>query len=254
MKSPYAPNIVPRMIVSPFIDIHTHQPPPFDQQQEQAKMLSIYNLEPEEYGQLEGQAKQPEPFNKNGTGAVHLSAGIHPYHILTEWEINKSLQQLDMLCTQQHIQFVGECGLDRLKGSDLQLQAKTFIKQIDLAEQYHKPLIIHCVRAFDVLIRIEKQHRIKVPAIIHGFHKSPEMALQLYDHGFMLSFGQAILRTESKPSKALVELWNRDLPFFLESDGSGLDIRVIYEAASNLLKISTDTLKDAIFASWKNLI
>ena len=114
--------------------------------------------------------------------------------------------------------------MDRLKGPDLQRQAKTFSAHIDLAEQYRQPLIIHCVRAFDELIIIEKQHKIKVPAI---------------------------MRSESKTAKALEEVWMRRLPFFLETDGSGLDIREIYGAASNLLKISTDTLKDPIFATWE---
>lgn len=245
MKSTHAPDIVPGMIEPPFIDIHTHQPPPLDPQRERAKVISIYNLEPEAYGQLVEQIKE------NGTEAGRFSAGIHPYRILEAKEIEEALQQLDLLCSQQGIQFVGECGLDRLKGPDLQRQAKTFSAQIDLAEQYRKPLIIHCVRAFDELIRIEKQHKIKVPAIIHGFHKSPEMALQLYEHGFILSFGPAIMRSESKTAKALEEVWMRRLPFFLETDGSGLDIREIYGSASNLLKISTDTLKDAIFATWE---
>lgn len=239
---------------SPFIDIHTHQrvsPPPPEGSTE---IIRIYNLEPEEIGPIIAPfAAKSGQEAENTETAARFSAGIHPYRYLKDNELEAALQQLDLLCQKNRIEFIGECGLDRLKGPNLDRQLKTFRSQIDLAEKHQKPLIIHGVRVYDELIRIKKQQGIKVPAIIHGFRKSPETALQLYDHGFILSFGQAIMRRESKTAKALETLWERDLPFFLESDGSGLDIREIYGMASNLLKISTDTLKDAIFASWKKL-
>lgn len=238
MNSPNLPDFDPPHSDSPFIDMHTHQRLPLMENRETAQVISIYNLEPEEYGE-------------KATESLRLSAGIHPYRLLEKKAIEEELQVIERLCAENRIQFIGECGLDSLKGPDLRSQEETFCAHIHLAEQYHKPLIIHCVRAFDALIRIKKRQGIQVPAIIHGYHKSPEMARQLYDHGFILSFGKGMMRPESPTAKALVETWKAELPFFLETDGSGMDIRNVYEAASNLLKTSTDPLKDAIFATWK---
>ena len=84
---------------------------------------------------------------------------------------------------------VGECGLDRLHGADLDTQCAVFAAQVALAEQHRLPLTLHVVRAFDVILRLHKQLRPTTRWTIHGFRGKPALARQLLDAGFDLSFG-----------------------------------------------------------------
>jgi TatD DNase family protein len=47
--------------------------------------------------------------------------------------------------------------------------ASSFEKQLLLAQKYNKPVVIHCVAAFQEVDK--KRLKISVPMIIHGFSK-----------------------------------------------------------------------------------
>lgn len=51
---------------------------------------------------------------------------------------------------------IGECGLDKYSQVDFDIQKQYFIKQIELSELTHKPLIIHCVKAYNELLNLKK--------------------------------------------------------------------------------------------------
>lgn len=124
------------------------------------------------------------------TGEGKLSAGIHP------WNADKADQNvwttLKNWLNDKRIVAIGEVGIDRLRGPQIEIQTDVFERQAELAVEYKLPLIIHCVRAFDILLRIH-QH---TPAfadsqwIVHGFRGKPELAKQLLNCGIDLSFGQ----------------------------------------------------------------
>jgi len=83
--------------------------------------------------------------------------------------------------------FIGECGLDKLASASYQNQLSAFEAQIDLANQFRRPLIIHCVRAVDDLIRLRKKAR--TPWVFHGFRGNPQQMQQLLRAGIDISFG-----------------------------------------------------------------
>jgi TatD DNase family protein len=62
-----------------------------------------------------------------------------------------------------------------------------FIKQIELAIETKKPLMVHCRQAFDDLI-----HILNTPGVIHFFTGTKEDAKKLLDMGFSFSFGGVI--------------------------------------------------------------
>lgn len=115
------------------------------------------------------------------------SMGIHPWDAADTPQ--PDFEQLKQLCADQRIVAIGECGLDRLCDAPLQQQADIFRRQISISEQLQKPLIIHCVRAFDLLLAIHRETRPAQPWIIHGFRQKPALALQLLDRGLHLSLG-----------------------------------------------------------------
>ncbi len=177
-----------------------------------------------------------------------ISIGIHPwYGKLTE--LAKSMNYLKVLAKQDNVKLIGECGLDKLRGEPITNQIQLLEAQLHLAEDLKKPVIIHCVRAFDELIALKKKINPSVPLIIHGFAKKKELALQLINQGFYLSFGAEVLTSEGLVN-TLTQL---DAPFFLETDDAQTDIEVIYAKVAELKKITVDELKDVIFANWKNI-
>lgn len=217
------------------INIHTHNPEKQDNQQ------IIYNLIiPETDEAL-------EIFPDETVPKTWLSAGIHPWYI-NENNQKFQLEKLRQLAKYQEIKLIGECGLDRLKGSPLPLQEEIFIKQIRIAEEVKKPIIIHCVKCFNELISIKKIVRPKVPMILHGFNNNLTIAQTLLEKGFYLSLGTAILQENSNAAQVLQQIPIEKL--FLETDDKEISIAEIYEKASFILKMSIDKLEDVIFANY----
>ena len=112
--------------------------------------------------------------NENIPKDFFFSSGIHPWFCEN---YKTQLKQLENNLSLTNCLAVGECGLDRICKTDLDIQQEVFDAQITLANNYKKPLIIHCVKAFDLLQRSLNQ--IKVPVIIHGFNQNNNILSQL---------------------------------------------------------------------------
>ena len=111
------------------------------------------------------------------------------------------------------------------------MQIAVFEKQIALAEKYQKPLVLHLVAAFDELIEIKKRLKISVPIIIHGFSKNENLAKQLLNNGFYLSFGKYLVRNPE------LESVFKSVPndkFFLETDTIKETLEEVYQALAKL--------------------
>ncbi len=129
---------------------------------------------------------------------------------------------------------IGECGLDKLCETSFDLQTRTFRQMIELSEQYEKPLIIHCVKAFDELISLKKEYLPKQPWVIHGFRGNPIQAKQLIQQGFCLSFGPK----HNIETIKNVPLW----AVFTETDDSDCSIDEVYRLVASELNISVEEL------------
>lgn len=142
------------------------------------------------------------------------SAGVHPWW--TDSDAAALLAGLEELLPHPSIVAVGECGFDRLRGGSLPLQQDVFERQIALAEKHSLPVTIHCVRAFDLLLKCARQLRPATRWTIHGFRGRPALARQLLDAGFDLSFGLRFnpesLRL-TPPSRRKFETDDSGIPF-----------------------------------------
>ncbi len=168
------------------------------------------------------------------------SLGIHP------WFISAIETQLDFLETQlklndKNLLLIGECGLDKIKGADFEIQKEVFIQQIRLSEKYKKPLIIHCVKAYNELLEIHKKEKPYQPWVIHGFNKNSKLAQQLIASGIYLSFGVSILKS-IKQQEAIKNIPISKL--FLETDNkTSPRIEELYTFVSNLLQLTKAELQ-----------
>ncbi|WP_396156360.1 TatD family hydrolase [Flavobacterium macrobrachii] len=188
----------------------------------------------------------PWEFNEN---IPSYSIGIHPWFI-DENRLSTDLQIIEEKLKLSECLALGECGLDKRIEVPMQLQIEVFEKQIALAEKYQKPLVLHLVAAFDELIEIKKRLNISVPIIIHGFSKSEQLAKQLIDNGFYLSFGKYLLRNKE------METVFKSIPndkFFLETDTIEETLEEVYQKAALCKNISVEELLSKILNNWKSI-
>lgn len=170
-----------------------------------------------------------------------FSSGVHPWFCEN---YNSQLEQIENNLSLTNCLAIGECGLDRICQTDLEIQQLVFNAQVDLANKYKKPLIIHCVKAFDLLQGA--LNRIKVPVIIHGFNQNSNILTQLLKHeNLSISLGAALLKEGSNAQKAL--LTTPLARVFLETDDNlEIDIAEVYERASELLNLPIGDLSNQI--------
>ncbi|MBR4297345.1 MAG: TatD family hydrolase [Bacteroidaceae bacterium] len=116
------------------------------------------------------------------------SVGIHPWWTEDE-NINEIIKGFYFWATHPQVIRIGECGIDKLRGATEVEQERIFTLHIELAEKLHKPLTIHCVKAFDRILALHKQLHPTQRWCIHGFRGKPELAQQLLATGIDLSFG-----------------------------------------------------------------
>ncbi|MDE5720906.1 MAG: TatD family hydrolase [Paramuribaculum sp.] len=117
------------------------------------------------------------------------STGIHPW-LTGQEDIEETISMLDNIAMRNDVAAIGETGIDRLRGATEDIQTHIFVHHIKLAEHTGKPLIIHCVKALDIILRLHKKHRPSSPWIIHGFRGNPVVARQLTSRGIYLSLGE----------------------------------------------------------------
>lgn len=203
-----------------FFNIHTHQ------YTNQKEVLEIVNQYPQEFD----------------NSIPNYSIGIHPWYIVEE-RINSDLQIIENKLHEDNCFALGECGLDKRVESSMAFQQMVLEKQLALAEKYQKPVILHCVAAFQELIAVKKKLNISVPMIIHGFSKNIEVANQLVQNGFYLSFGKYLLLNKE------LELVFNSIPndrLFLETDTVEQDISEVYQLAAKYKNIEVEEMKTII--------
>lgn len=118
--------------------------------------------------------------------AQPFSTGLHPCFLA---QADIQFKALEQLCTHNNCIAVGEIGLDKRSQYNFNTQIYYLDKQLELAATHHKPVIIHCVKAWNELLMHLKPHEAGIKIIIHGFRGKPELAMQLCSRGYTLSFG-----------------------------------------------------------------
>lgn len=174
------------------------------------------------------------------------SIGIHPQDI----DVNNLEQQFSWMKSMmfQNCFAIGECGLDSLVSIDQKIQEDVFLRQIMVANEVKKPMIIHCVRKFYEVISFKK--KAEQPMIIHGFNKKHQIAEGLLANNFYLSFGKAVLYNLSLQDI----LKNTPLDkLFLETDNEDFSIEELYDKVSEIKGISLEQLNEQILENLHSI-
>lgn len=173
-----------------------------------------------------------------------FSAGIHPND--AGWNIPNQFDWLEEISKHKNCVAIGECGLDGLIDVNNSIQEDVFNRQIELANERNKPLIIHCVRRFSQLIPLKK--KAKVPMIVHGFNKRKTVGEELQKHQFYLSFGKTVLHHVN------LQQFVKDFPLeklFLETDDDDFNLQELYQKVAELKGITIEELQEKIEENLK---
>ena len=210
-----------------YINVHSHS------SSEKEAVLEIVNQYPKEFINDEN----------------YFSIGIHP------WYIDENASEYELQIIEEKLQLekclaLGECGLDKRRETPLEVQIAVFEAQLLLAEKYRKPIIIHCVAAFQEVIALKQKLKITVPMVIHGFSKNEELAQQLLKQGFYLSFGKYLIKNPE------LEFVFTNIPndrFFLETDTIDEGIEQVYALAAKYKKIDVVTLQHIVTKNFNTV-
>ncbi|UMY65264.1 MULTISPECIES: TatD family hydrolase [unclassified Flavobacterium] len=171
-----------------------------------------------------------------------FSTGLHPWYLDT-MPLHDALAIIETRLKLTGCVAVGECGLDKRIERPLADQQPAFEQQLELAQAYGKPVILHCVGAYQEMIETRKRLRITVPMIIHGFSKNQQVAKSLLDNGFYLSFGKYLLQNPGL-AEVLKEVPRDRL--FLETDTITDGIEAVYHRAAAILQTDVTALEAQI--------
>jgi TatD DNase family protein len=229
-------NVVPFLLLNYFcgmkyFNLHTHQ------YTNQPDVLELVNQYPQQLDSL----------------IPYYSIGIHPLYI-DENRLETDCKVLDEKLALPECLALGECGLDKRSATPLTEQLLVFERQLILAEKHQKPVVIHCVSAFQELMEIKRRLPISVPMIVHGYSKKVQLANQLLDHGFYISFGKYLLQSQCFETelKTVFQSIPNDR-FFLETDTIEEGIQAVYALAADYKKIELSELQKIINRNWKRI-
>lgn len=193
------------------LDIHTHHPAP--------QPMAVVNASLTDFIPVEGQL---------------YSLGIHPW-LSDKLPVEAEWNELEKLAEMPCVVAIGECGIDKLKGGPMFRQLLILKRQIELSEKLAKPLILHDVKAHDMILGLKKDLNPSQNWLVHGLRGKPTIAKMLTDAGIFVSFGEFFNPASPKvvPPGLLLA----------ETDESGLSIEaIIARLSENLGKDVTDLI------------
>ncbi len=216
------------MIPIPYIDIHTH---PHHNETDTVIVQNIY----------------PGDGFAAFSGRNFYSVGLHPWHIKSKKENNEALAMVEEALDFDHVIFIGECGLDKNSGSDLEEQKRVFQAQAFMAEEFRKPLIIHCVKAYNEVLELHQEMHPEMPWIMHAYSGSQQLTEQFSRRGIIFSFGEILFNENAKATKSFKSLPLEQL--FFETDEFNGEVEKIYQQAAHLKGLPVEAIKLTI---WEN--
>ena len=131
---------------------------------------------------------------------VYGTLGIHPEEVDNDYNLDIVINNLD----NPKIVGIGEIGLDyHYSKQNIDKQKELFIKQLEIANTYNLPIVVHCRDAIEDTYNILKNYNLK--GSIHCFSSSLEMARKFIDLGYKIGVGGVITFKNGKKLREVVD-------------------------------------------------
>ena len=156
---------------------------------------------------------------------IYTTCGISPNDIpQNEENLWKSIEEIRNLVNEnikyKKIVAIGEIGLDYYWEKDLQrreLQKQAFIKQIEMANEFDLPIVIHTREAVMDTIEILKKNKVNKRGIFHCCPLNRELVKEALKLGFYISFAGPVTFKNSKNANEIIEMIPND-KMLIETD------------------------------------
>lgn len=184
---------------------------------------------------------------------MYYTLGIHPMEVekdislkVIEQIVEKELKDCD-----SKLVAIGETGLDYHFNYPIELQKKYFIEQINLANRYNLPIIIHSRESHEDVKKILEEHKVKKTGIMHCYSGTPEMAKKFIEMGYYLGVGGPVTRYKdiqetvkiTPIDKIVIETDSPVLPpepFEKHSRNNSLYLKYVVEKIAEIKGLSED--------------
>ena len=141
---------------------------------------------------------------------IYGTIGFHPTELNDFKE--EYFEFLEKNIMNEKIVGIGEIGLDyHYEDTDKNKQINVFTRQLEMAEKYNKPIIVHSRDSIQDTYNILSNYKLK--GSIHCFSGSVEMAKLFVKLGYKLGVGGIITYKNAKNIKEVVK--NIDLSYIL---------------------------------------
>lgn len=200
-------------------------------------------------------SKEIIELSKKTNNFLLAAIGIHP-EIVDDF--NK-IEELEKLVKFNKIAAIGEIGLDYYWNKEnKEEQKKCFNLQLDLAEKYNLPVLVHTRESIQDTYDILKTRKLK--GIIHCYSGSYEMAKEFIKLGYKLGIGGVLTFKNSKLYEVIEKIDLKDI--LLETDSPYLSPEPhrgkqnnpynIYYVAKKIAQIKNVSIEEVISQTTSN--
>lgn len=197
---------------------------------------------------------------------IYSICGISPNDVPDNIEeIDNDIAQIEEILKsdkQNKIVAIGEIGLDYYWNKENKnIQKQVFIKQIELANKYNLPIVIHTREAIDDTIAIIKENNVLNKGVFHCCPLNRELVKEALKLGFYISFAGPITFKNSKNAKEIVEmvpldriLIETDSPYLAPEPKRGTrnDSRNVKLIAQKIAEFKNITIEEVAKATFNN--
>lgn len=194
--------------------------------------------------------------------AFYATVGVHPHDAAKA--ASDDFKRLSDLLAHPKVLAVGEIGLDyHYDFSPREVQKSVFVKQIEIAAQSRKPIVIHTREAWDDTLALIEQHWTPhgIGGIMHCFSGGPEEARRALDLGFYLSFGGIVTFPKALAVQEAAKMTPRDR-ILIETDapylapvpkrGKRNEPALMVHTARKLAELRGESYEDICSATTEN--
>ena len=166
---------------------------------------------------------QPEDWCKvtslvNKTDNLYPALGIHPFYITEHWQ--SDIRKLEGILNQHQLIAIGEIGLDFIHAkteAQQKRQIDVFAAQLELADRYNLPVLLHNRKSLSACITLLQQHQHRTGGIAHAFNGSLEQVRILNRIGLKVGINTIACRPNTPRLQKLIKSLPDD-SFVLETD------------------------------------
>lgn len=199
---------------------------------------------------------------------IYSICGISPNDVPENIEkvdnLIKELEKIILDDKQDKIVAIGEIGLDYYWNKENKyIQKEIFKKQIELANNYNLPIVIHTREAVDDTLKILKENNVIKKGVFHCCPLNRELVKQALELGFYISFAGPITFKNSKNAEEIVQmvpiekiLIETDSPYLAPEPKRGTinDSRNVKLIAQKIAEFKQITLEEVADATYNNAL